>query len=67
MRIDMEWVNIKDRLPDKERMEYLCYFDDECYLLCVFHKYEIDGSHWISDGFTVFPTHWMELPEAPKQ
>jgi len=63
-----KWISVKDRLPE-DQGEYLC---------CSNMKNK-DGSHWIEicyfyisnewihySGDEAIPTHWMPLPELPK-
>lgn len=61
-----EWISVKDRLPDKKCEAYLCSLDS-----CLFPgsqyvdicAYSGDGEWYL--GGTV--THWMPLPELPKE
>ena len=62
----MEWINIKDRLPE-EGVQVLIYFADD-------KKYKVDyivccpEPIWACtlerEEYKV--THWMPLPESPK-
>lgn len=61
--VKQNWISVKDRLPEKED-RYLTYQDDGCYVMSYYNN-EIDGSNWLMDGFTHFPTHWMPLPKKP--
>lgn len=63
---DPEWINIKDRLPEKKNEAYLCSLDS-----CLFPgsryisiRTFFDDGKWEANG-TV--THWMPLPELPKE
>lgn len=64
------WINIKDRLPEEET-ECLCWFGD--YPLGAFARVcrwnKIKGAFWCySDNAKwAFVTHWMPLPEPPKE
>jgi len=71
----MDWISVKDKLPDK-RGWYLVVVRDliVCYItMGLFHKYYgIDsmtkGGTWHADGNTTGDvTHWMPLPELPKE
>ena len=64
--MENEWISVKDRLPETKGRYFICQ-EKEYYPESVnFYPIKIDGSHWINDGFAVFPTHWMPLPEPPK-
>lgn len=61
-----EWISVKDRLPDKKCEAYLCSLDS-----CLFPGSQYisirafcDDGEWEANG-TV--THWMPLPEPPKE
>lgn len=70
----MEWISVKDRLPDKEGF-YLVYSPIQQNN----HVLSVDGGravHMSSDlhidiffenGFLKFVTHWMPLPKQPKE
>ena len=64
-----EWISVKDRLPETER-EILIYTD--CEYIYMARMYE-DGEAWpVSNGcgccgYKESFTHWMPLPEAPKE
>ena len=61
-----EWISVKDRLPDKKHEAYLCSLDS-----CLFPGSQYIGIHTFCDNWewdvsgTV--THWMPLPEPPKE
>ena len=72
-----QWISVKDRLPEKEG-EYLCYRrslnDGYCELLrygVIYNKgrkrtfYFFDSEYGDVEANNV--THWMELPEPPKE
>ena len=61
-----EWISVEDRLPEKKREAYLCSLDS-----CLFPGTQYisirafcDDGKWEANG-TV--THWMPLPELPKE
>lgn len=60
-----EWISVKDRLPEEEK-EVLCYLGNALGkgLIVAFRRH----GDWYFDGWkcpTV--THWMPLPEPPKE
>lgn len=75
----MEWISVKDRLPD-ERDTYIVYTDDtsenvsepiwskEVVLTAEFDEYGWSWREGVNDyDITNFVTHWMPLPEPPKE
>ena len=63
---EMEWIRIKDRLPDvKENELFLCAIWSD-----ILNKYVIDTRTYWADAkmFSgVFEiTHWMPLPKPPE-
>ncbi len=76
----MEWISVKDRLPESDE-EVLVYNPRDGINLGEFDSeevrgyYEKDGSYFITNsGWDVQyewaphenPTHWMPLPQPPK-
>jgi hypothetical protein len=55
----MEWISVKDRLPESINRLVLWYRPDEHSI----YKIWIDSSHVINP----LATHWMPLPSPPKQ
>ena len=56
-----EWISVKDRLPDADG-DYLVWND---YHKAIVGHYWSKGRYFISKAVTV--THWMPLPEPPKE
>ncbi len=60
-----QWISVKDRLPVADG-DYLVYFDDG-FVAITFYKANKSGKNgwevWADDEVT----HWMELPEPPKE
>jgi len=57
----MEWISVKDRLPRYGRnyLVFVCGID-----IAGYNNYR---NTWIIPRDNeVYPTHWMELPEAPE-
>jgi hypothetical protein len=64
-----EWISVNERLPEDGRV--LCvrkseYFRGRRYIdiLISDHGWFRDGAFFVSDGNV---THWMPLPELPKE
>ena len=60
-----EWISVKDRLPDKQDL-YLVY-SSGTYTVQWFNGYEwvIYSDEWAFEAHEI--THWMPLPEPPKE
>lgn len=62
----MEWISVNDRLPE----EFYAGFSDWVLATSkmgsmVVSRYDYEGSYWITSmGRNI--THWMPLPEPPK-
>ncbi len=63
----MEWVNIKDRLPE-EGQRVLC-FNGYIYLKDYDSVFYDGERHWTGSriGQIAEVTHWMPLPQPPKE
>lgn len=67
-----EWISVKDRLPDCKNFWYLIYVDGMSTM--AFLDFDENGnSYWLchndndkSDCWDSV-THWMPLPEPPKE
>lgn len=70
----MEWISVKDRLPEQFQ-EVLCYSEDKEYYVAVYSKntcirepgyyYLWNSGHCCGRGKSD-ATYWMPLPEEPK-
>ena len=71
------WISVKDRLPENEQM-VIGYTPVDGYMFIGFHKTEVafgyDWSSWFiitsmrsTKTVTKKVTHWMPLPEPPKE
>jgi hypothetical protein len=74
----MEWISVKDSLPEKEKAErgyydesksVLIMTDDGMYVAEYNHAEKKWGIEWEYDfeDYVCEVTHWMPLPEPPKQ
>lgn len=65
-----EWIDVNDRLPDKEG-SYLCVMSDDHINPLVIIKYFINGmfyvTEWYKENVGRKVTYWMPLPEPPKE
>jgi hypothetical protein len=75
----MEWISVKTRLPDStfEGKNILVLVNGRIFLSEVVHPsaifltdnrfiFSLHYKKWKSDNRFATPTHWMELPEPPK-
>ena len=65
--LDQTWIPVSERLPEKDK-EVLCLTDTGSYWLAMFNRCDdglwSDGEFWSSEKCV---THWMPLPEPPKE
>lgn len=68
-----EWISVNDRLPEQYKYVLAVFSNEEMVVACVF-DYDEDVAHWraqIDMGWEsdmdFDPTHWMPLPEPPKE
>lgn len=66
-----DWIRAEDRLPDQDG-KYLCVYHfagGEMQFPDVRDYYATDDHpHWAhTRGFNIVITHWMPLPEMPKE
>jgi len=76
-----DWISVKDRLPEEHGYDaYLVYLDIGHVMIADFYPeehekyYKQDESYWDSrdstdmcDLLSHHVTHWMPLPEPPKE
>lgn len=56
-----EWISVEDRLPDKQPCEYLVVNGNNVETaICL-------DNRWITPRRVIKITHWMSLPEPPKE
>ena len=65
-----KWISVKDRLPERTGEEYIVYITSNDGEKCVTCDHLVCSSrkHWfLFDGADAFVTHWMPMPEPPKE
>lgn len=67
----MNWISVKDRLPEDEEAVLVYYrFDDESkmsfYGILTYYVYD-PYPHWQHESTGLKVTHWMPLPEPPEE
>ena len=74
-RVVMEWISVNDRLPEEEG-DYLTHWAGSSYRpndICYYNSKlsnQFDTSGWVllrAPTHEANPTHWMPLPEPPKE
>ena len=54
----MEWISVKERLPECDGDDFFCYNENNGeYYLARFSERQVDESHWHDSGYSIFPTH----------
>ena len=65
-----EWISVKDRLPEKPG-RYLCWFGKNTFAVGASIVPYIPDLHWFASLESLERyenvTHWMPLPEPPKE
>jgi hypothetical protein len=63
----MNWISVRDRLPNKNGIYEVCYEATELSERCCGREWFIDGE-WIPMpiSFHLEIIYWMPLPEPPK-
>ena len=68
------WISVKDRLPDEklnpythDYQEVICFLNTR--IGCDVRAYKFGRGHFLHDGLEIdkYITHWMPLPEPPKE
>ena len=69
-RTDMEWISVKDRLPERGTEVLVT---DGLHTMVTWCEDTINGVKWVDNYYTYVNvrfrevTHWMPLPELPKE
>lgn len=59
-----EWISVKDRMPEED--VYVLAHNGVAPFIAAYTTNPSKRWYAIS-GFTICPTHWMPLPESPKE
>lgn len=62
----MEWISVEDRLPDQVGCYLTCYKDEEIAIAAYWPHFKIRWMY-LDIEKSIDPTHWMPLPEPPKE
>ncbi len=62
-----QWISVKDRLPEDGQDVLACVNGQV--LISYVHGMKGFSSEWglAENGETIWPSHWMPLPEPPKE
>ena len=65
----MEWISVKDRLPadDEECLVAFKIHESFVYALATYFEEEEVFSFWNVGTVRKYGSHWMPLPEPPKE
>ena len=71
--VPFKWISVEERLPKREEYVLVRYQNNDMIVACVFDRDECmtfwraqTDEGWCCDCDTE-PTHWMPLPEPPKE
>lgn len=74
-----KWISVKERLPEARGKQFLCLCQYENYVQApactmllhwegIGNNGYVDRPHFSNEGFCgMYVTHWMPLPEPPKE
>ena len=65
-----EWIPVTERLPEEDGDYLVWFYDAKCCKVAEFNKHTAKERYvWWFAGIdrTRFVTHWMPLPEPPKE
>lgn len=66
----MEWISVKDRLPENRRNVLACYYLQNVprvRYIGILKYYACSSTpRWEFEDIRFVVTHWMDLPELPK-
>lgn len=69
--VKQEWISVKDRLPERDQKVLVYDAGDETEIHVYHLREDLDGLYWDDEsGWAVDfenVTHWMPLPEPPKE
>lgn len=62
----MQWISVKDRLPEDDG-KYLCCTRSGAIVVVKYHHFRDTGRWRTYESVAQSITHWMPLPEPPKE
>ena len=63
-----KWINVKERLPENgDYNDYLITDGKNCYVCCYLYIHNVWMSSMGRSLNDINITHWMPLPELPKE
>lgn len=69
--IEIDWIDVKNKFPEKDKHVLVCFMDVTTPKICVASYDGLGWNHWpigsfAGDGCIFNVTHWMPLPNLPK-
>ena len=63
----MEWISVKDRLPEKSG-DYLAFTEKGIFIVLSYSEMHraFNAYDWCENITPIRCTHWMPLPDAPE-
>lgn len=66
----MKWISVNDRLPERDETCLCCYHFSEGgprYIQTLTYFATDPVPHWQHEGTGLKVTHWIPIPELPKE
>lgn len=63
----MNWISVKDNPPEEDKMVLTLNPDQPIMIFVVASRFEETEMFIDYDEYPFYPTHWMPIPEAPKE
>lgn len=60
------WIKVSEKLPELKQ-PVLAFIDGHFYIAEIFHFDLLNRPFWTFTSLGKSPTHWMPLPEPPKE
>lgn len=67
--LENPWVSVEDRLPEEGTDVLVTVKNKSCEYIAVGYYFKREGwtESYTDEAITVAPTHWMPLPQLPKE